>query len=279
MLGKLIKHEFKSTYKIGCLLLAMVLLITLFGGLAFQSPMWRGMKSSGYDVSVLDIISIFAIVMYILMLIAVEYGSMIYLVLHFYKTMYTDQGYLTHTLPVTKHQLLGSKILVSGIWLLLMGIGVIISVLFFVGTLMAHLSSDGYSLAAFWREIGEFLMDLPIFLKSELGWDVTGSLVIMVITAILSPFATVTTLFGAVSLGQLFTKYRVLMAIVCYVAIAIGSNMVESLIQACMIPLQMNDFGSYVNGSVNLSSIFSLVLAVGLYFVSWYVINNKLNME
>ena len=52
-------------------------------------------------------------------LIAVSLGITIYLAVHFYKTMYTDEGYLTHTLPVGGRELLWSKLIPMAAWSLL----------------------------------------------------------------------------------------------------------------------------------------------------------------
>ena len=93
MLGKLIKHEWKDTYKMGCLMLFITLLVTVMGWLSFQSPMWK-MNSDSYYMSLgpLDFISIIVLLMYVFMLAGISYAILIYIGVHFYKTMYTDQG-------------------------------------------------------------------------------------------------------------------------------------------------------------------------------------------
>ena len=49
--------------------------------------------------------------------------------------MYTDEGYLLHTLPVTKHEILASKILVGGLWVLIIVFSMYLS-LFLLGLSM-----------------------------------------------------------------------------------------------------------------------------------------------
>ena len=44
MLGKLVKHEWRSTYRMGCLMLFITLMVTFLGWLSFQSPMWRQLR-------------------------------------------------------------------------------------------------------------------------------------------------------------------------------------------------------------------------------------------
>ena len=264
----------------GCLLLGATVLITLFGWLAFQSPLWSNTENARYSVNLMDIVSVFMMIMYVVMLIGVVYGTYIYLSLHFYKTMYTDQGYLLHTLPVTKHEILGTKILVSGVWVLLTMIAITLSViLFVVACFTSVFRADGYTMASAWQEIRSYLLDLPAWFNIEFGWDMTGTLVFWGIGILVSPFVTMTILFGAISLGQLFTKYRVVMAIVCYIGISIIRSLIESVSQWLMIPLQNSGVGNYVNFHTVFSLAVTLLMAVVLYFISWMVTSRKLNMQ
>lgn len=56
MLGKLVKHEWKGTYRVGCLMLLVVAIVTFFGWLAFQAPMWQMLagNNSSDRISALD---------------------------------------------------------------------------------------------------------------------------------------------------------------------------------------------------------------------------------
>ena len=109
MLGKLIKHEWKSTYKMGCLMLVVIALITVFGWLAFQTPMWKSLSRNDFSFGWLDIFGFLTLMMYVLLLVGVNFGILIYLGVRFYKTMYTDEGYLTHTLPVESTSCLSAR--------------------------------------------------------------------------------------------------------------------------------------------------------------------------
>ena len=74
MLGKLLKHEWKGTYKVGCQFLVALLGVSFLGWLAFQSPMWRSLaEDTAYQsgvLSLLDIPSVCTLFLYALMLVA-----------------------------------------------------------------------------------------------------------------------------------------------------------------------------------------------------------------
>ena len=279
MLGKLIRHEWKETSKMGCLLLFVVVLITLFGWLAFRTPMWKSISNGNASFSWLDIFSVLTLMMYVMMLAGINYGITIYLGVRFYQTMYTDQGYLTHTLPVTKHQLLHSKLLVSGLWIFFLMLSLYLSVFILGASMLSLFLPQGYSLASLWRELGLNFGELLELIGEEMDFNVIRWLVTLVVTTILSPFATVTILFGAISMGQLFSKHRVLAAILSYIGIMVAVSVLSSVFRSILMFSRITSAGSYLNNSLDSSIIINLLLAVGLYFVSWHVTSNRLNMQ
>lgn len=276
MLGKLIKHEWRNTYKFGLLMLGAVVLITFLGWLAFQTPMWS-MDSSG--MSWMDIMGLVTLLTYVILLFVVHYGLRIYVGVHFYKTMYTDEGYLLHTLPVTKHQILFSKILVGGLWIFFFYIVMYLSYFVLGVSMVSAILGDEYSLSAFWKEFLPQMRYILGTLGEELGLDLARWLVTAVISMVVSPFVFVVTLFGAISLGQLFSRYRVMMAILCYIGILLVNGLVGSLFKSFIAVGSLSALGGYLDYSMYISSIVSFLMAVAMYFVSWYITSRKLNME
>lgn len=287
MLGKLIKNEWKSTYKVGCLMLIVLLVVTFFGWLSWQSPMWQaiGGNTEVANASIWDVFSIFMMMIYMVMLVGVIYGILIYLGVHFYKTMYTDQGYLIHTLPVTKHQILGSKILVSGLWYMIIMLAVYASMILWILSLASIAIPEGYSLASAWKEIAPELGNVLEGFKTELGWDLKATGIYMIFYTLIAPFTGLTILFGSITLGQLFHKARVLMAIVCYIGVSVLMSLFASVFQSFNSVNMFTDlaeemaFGKYMNGTLGFTMVVNLIIAVILYFVSHYIISKKLNME
>jgi len=287
MLGKLFRHEWRGTYKIGCLMLILVAGVTFFGWLAFQSPMWQSLSNEDYSYvgfSSLDFMSIMTLMMYVVMLFGTTYGIVIYIGVHFYKTMYTDEGYLTHTLPVTKHKLLISKVLVGGLWFLLVVLAVWLSVMVLCISLIGMTIRD-YTVWDIWREITENWDEIVETLDSA-GLRLGRWFGLTSVSMLISPFCSVAILFGAISLGQLFTKHRVLMAIVSYIGITVLIGILNSIIQSAnsvrMMGQMMSDtlaLDRYVSSNGLFSLLENIVLAVILYFVSFFIIDRKLNME
>ena len=113
MLKTLVKHEVKSTGRVMCAVYAIFAVATvlacIFGFLGRHTGD-NGISSGFWSVPLI----FYAVTLMILMV-----ASLIYLCWRFYYTMYSAQGYLTHTLPVKTSWILNCKILVSACFFLI----------------------------------------------------------------------------------------------------------------------------------------------------------------
>ena len=291
MLGKLMKYEWKSVYKMGSILLLAMFAVTVLGCMVFQMPWMRDLFADDSNVDEVQAI-IFAFVMmvsflvYIFMLMGVTYGIMIFLGVNFFKTMYTDQGYLTNTLPVKPHQLLNSKILVAGFWYLLIEIGVIVSVVALIFAFGGGIASavDGYSfgeaMAMLWDE-------MAMALQSEFGDYMIHFGVVMLIMLLISPFTTMIILFSALTIGQLSKKHKALMGILTYFGLCMVTGIIASAVQMIYsIRLSINTFQNPeaisemdMLGIYDYTLVINVVMAAVLYYVSHRILTQKLNLE
>lgn len=288
MLGKLIKYEWKNTYKVGCLLIGTLFLVTLFGCISFRTPMWNAMASEGgggYSINVWDFMGFFSLILYMLMLMGITYGIMIYLGVHFYKSMYTDEGYLAHTLPVTSDQLLISKILISGVWMLFVTVSIYISVFALVFSMASGLMSPEEHVNM-WEMMGQAFSEMWRVLQSEAGLNMLHIAVTIIAMVLITPFATVATMFGAITLGQLFNKHRGIMAIVCYIVVMLVNMVLGAVFQ---MPVYMHymvgsmsgtaNMGNYMTGIYDSSVVLCIVIAIIMYIAAHFILTKKLNMD
>lgn len=106
MLKTLVKHEVKSTGRVMCAVYGVFVVATV---LACIFSFWGRHASDSISEGFWSVpLMFYAITLVILMVV-----SLIYLCWRFYYTMYSAQGYLTHTLPVKTSWILNCKILVS----------------------------------------------------------------------------------------------------------------------------------------------------------------------
>lgn len=287
MLGKLMKYEWKSLYRIECIILAVILVVTLMGAVMLHIPIVRAVIED--DINIPDTMTVFfamsfvsSIFMYIIVLIGASYGSIIYQGAHFYKSMYSDEGYLAHTLPVSGHELLGSKVIVNAVWSLIMSLSIIASVVILLFSLIHSLDPG----ALYDDVIPEFAELFSDIIASGDIFTSAHYILYIILAFVGGPIATVCTIFGALTIGQLAKKLRVLFGIIAYFVISFVSSMISSVVQllGTVMVLGLDEFGEY---SYNLEQFFSrdmkviisLAVGVALYFVSHNIITKKLNLQ
>ena len=122
MLSKLLKYDFKSLSKTIFPIYLVSLLLAL---------LTRGVNMLADKFNVFSIPSGFISAIFVIVLIAIPIMTFVFTILKFYQNLIKDEGYLMHTLPVSKHSLILSKTISSTAFILL---SFIMSILFlFVG--------------------------------------------------------------------------------------------------------------------------------------------------
>ena len=109
MLRKLMKHEFRATGRI-MLPLFLILLVTSVGA-NFST---RGLLET--DNKFLDVLGVLLVMAFAIAIVGVCVMSMVVMVQRFYKNLLQDEGYVMMTLPVSVHQHIWSKLIVSAVW-------------------------------------------------------------------------------------------------------------------------------------------------------------------
>ena len=117
MLGKLLKQEFRATGRIMLPVFGALLILSVLANFSI-----RVLDSSAGNNTVLRILAILVLVFFG----AAIFGAMIVtlwlMVTRFYRNLLKDEGYLMHTLPVSVHGLVWSKLIVSLVWFLATGL-------------------------------------------------------------------------------------------------------------------------------------------------------------
>lgn len=281
MLGKLFKHEWKRLYKLECLLLIIMAVFTAIEAIMFFTPMTDFLRLDTVDRMTEPImgfwIMIFttSIIACVIVIIGVTYGNLISIGMNFEKTMYSDEGYLTHTLPVTPHQLLVSKLLVGGLWTLIVEFAMCLCIFALVVSLFA--SCDTNIIA----EIQEELSDMD-FSRVDMG-VIIHYIAAYGVMLFGGPFSGIATLFGALTIGQLSKKHKGLMGILAYFGILIATTIFTNIIQGIGSVITMSNPYSSIHFTlffgVDMSLLINALVAIILYFLSHYIIVRKLNLN
>ena len=125
MLRKLLKYDFKSVFKYWWIAAVISLAISAAGGFAITA-----LRSERELPTVVDVTAVTMLFVVALGFSAFALLSGILVFVRFYKNFFSDEGYLTFTLPVKRSQLLNSKLIMSGTTMLATIIVIIINVFF-----------------------------------------------------------------------------------------------------------------------------------------------------
>lgn len=275
MLGKLLKHEWKAVWKIPVLLIGILLAAAMMAGFTFHLPIWDsewvGLPLSG----------VMMIITFYVAIIGVSLGITIYFAVRYYKNMFTDEGYLTNTLPVSSHQLLLSKVITMFSWDIISILAIAASVALFMGMIILAFMEpgDGKTIVdGFWELFDMGIWDSPYM--QEFG----GFCVSLIVTFFASAFSNTMTIVASVTIGQMVRRHRILGAFGAYFAIGTVMQIISTVI---LFPYMISTFDNvYVETPFPLMTVMyliisavSVIIGVGLYFLSEYLIRKQLELE
>ena len=273
MLGKLFKHEWKDSFLFMIILNGSILLLSILGAVFFRSM----------DISELDYERPFQglmygtyLLVYVVGIFVLFIGSTIYFYVRFFRNMYTDQGYLMHTLPVTEHELIFSKLSVAMIWKIISAI-----VVTFGLELIAYsiAKDDLPTLREISKEIQRFGIE-------------PGRISLIIIMSLLFAlgYALYTYLLGyaSVSVGQFAVKNKVIASVGAFIGIRLIVRFTRNLI---MVYIGSTSFTRYLFMSasriddkgfllaVTVSDILIYIVCAILYLLTHAIMKNRLNLE
>lgn len=266
MVRKLLKYDFMAFAKvmipveIGVLIIAAVYRFVAL----FES------RSTSYQV-----FNASTIIILVVGMIVATAVCFIFSIVRFYKNLFTQEGYLSHTLPVSASAHIISKIIVAIVFDLITVITILLA---------ASIAMSGDVFAEVLKA-GAFLFGR---LTDEIGahaWLFVIEGILLLAVIILKEH---NVLYACVSIGQVAKKHKILLALGIY----FGIYIVRQLIGTLLVTLGLigNFFAELENFLSNypllsghvflITSIFvELVLTVIYFFITRYMIKNKLNLE
>lgn len=268
MVGKLFKHEFLSYAKVMSIL--YIVLVTS----ACSCWVLRFLES---NTVVYKVISALSSATYNTSAFAAGVFSFALGIIRFYRNLFTAEGYLTLTLPVTVSQHIVVKAVTA------VAVNCITGLIVFLAGYIAsggETVSDILALLQFLTRTIPWIGGHGVFFLIEIG-----------ILILVSIFSSILLCYTFICIGQLFKKHRILAAVGAYFAFYIVSQVgltVLTAVVATSTPMNFyNDLGRWMveNPSAAFHTImWGMILldaafAVLEFVVIRYIITRKLNLE
>ena len=267
MVKKLIKYDFASYMR----LLIPIQLAVL--GIAVINRIVQLFEN--YDNEVYGIIFGSSLGLYIISIVVALVLTTIIAIVRFYQGMYSNEGYLSHTLPVTPTQHIFSKLIVS--------------MLFELGTLFTVFVS--FCIAT----LGE--MNIEIFKAAgflfgkafeRLHWNFPFYIAEFVLLMIIAFAAAMLKLYFCISVGQLAQKKKILLAVGVYFGIYIITQIIGTvfIVFVTLNPDLFERLGEWIEKNIELfwhistigSAVISLVIGSVYFLLTRFIMSRKLNL-
>lgn len=277
MLKKLFRHEWRDCWKTVGIINLIVLVFSFGGTLFFNKNMFEMANNNQYVAIAL----VLYIMLYFAAIMALALSTGFYFYYRFYKNMYTDEGYLMHTLPVNPHELIWSKAFVALLWQIISGLVMAFSIINFFDCIM-RMDNLYYENSA-WVEI---FKGIGWFFANEMKAYMIPLAIIFIMYALIAPFFSIFMGYTAISLGQCTKKHKVMAAVGIYFGLM---TLLQTVSSFASVPLTLFIDSVDVNSEQDMIMFMTLMFAVMLliiigatalfYFLTYHVMKNKLNLE
>ena len=208
--------------------------------------------------------------------------TLILILRRYYTHFFTDEGYLTFTLPVKAHTHLLSKLFAGFLWICVGAVVVMVclGILILVGT-----ADQGLINQEVVRGIKEIFRDLfsdPDFRANAFRW------IAEVILAVISSAAyTLSVMYLAITLGSIVAKkHKILASIGFYYGITTAISMVVNVFSIVSvfttISAEANQMAAsplLVDEVLLVTILLSVGVTVGCFFLNRHFLRNKLNLN
>lgn len=287
MFAKLLKHEWRATRGIVALLCVIILIsgVTI-GGVMYYMLRTESQQSENVslaeggfaivveeeDAAMSDLAMVLCMVLLSCGIVAIAVccaAVVFFLVYRFYKRCFTDEGYLTFTLPVSNHQILLSSIVNCIIGTLLVILAAALAVAIIFGMFLLAINSIQTILWAdvwtAWNEVWQQLRDS--FVKN------IDQLALLGFSSIASALGSLICLMLSVTVGAILArKYKILAAVGVYYGISMVESFVFSMVAFSASTTQNT------TSLLAAPGIMSLLIAVAGYFLMHWLTSRKLNL-
>lgn len=278
MLGKLIKYECRDTAKLILVTYAALAIATVMGGLSFHQLNSRALWATSKLAETVFII-LFAI--YLIAIVGIFIGVFIYLCSRYYKTMYSAQGYLIHTLPVNPVSVLTAKLLTAFLWMFFTTVLAVLSFFIMLGigtgeNILSEILNYNYFNNLFSTNAFRLLGMTPAFFISYLFLSLFCSILYYILFV-----------YASMAVGQLFqtgrTGFSILAGFCFYLLKQLCGTIALTVTNYTgifsVLSASSEEMGSALR-SIMLAGLFITVFLIALfYLVCVYVNKKRLNLE
>ncbi len=284
MFIKLLKHEWKASRSTLSILALAALGMGLLATLDLRLFIAGIQNNTGTNplYTMVQIAMLLLLAACFVGLVAYGIGTQLLLLYRFYKNKFTDEGYLTFTLPVKVTDIFWSSFVHMLIWLLISFAAILVVGFIF---LLFGTATEGLVNLEFFDIIKRILTEM---LDMTLWFEVfgTGQAIVIgilyVLILLLSPVYGLIIPMTCITIGAVLAKkHKILAAFGIYYGLNAVTGIlgtVVGFVPNLLISAATQDVGALYITSLASSLLLTAALTVGGYFISIHLMKNKLNL-
>lgn len=265
MLGKLIKYDFKASAKIFILFHAAFILACLLCRILFVDHL-------RFDAPIDPLVTSIAVFssLMIFLCIAVNFATWLQITFRFYRNLFSREGYLSWTLPVSGVQQLWGKIISGYIF---MAVDIIVI-------------AGGILLLVTAKNITTAYSSIAPEMTEALGMPLSTLAFYLFLFCLVSGISAVIMSYFCIAVGQLFPGHRVLCAVAAYFITSFVVQIFSLIVMAVsgifpgynFLPDTGTAISDYLFNIFALSGVLSFIVTVIQYIVTHYIMKKKINL-
>lgn len=281
MFAKLLKHEWRATAGTQAALCAAIISMGILAMASLSALIRRA-----DELNELATVSLTLSLMFIFLAIVIcAAASSILLMVRFYQSRFTDQGYLTFTLPVNVHQNFLSSFVNTLIWTFLVGLSTCAA--FSLVGLAVYNAIGLEELSVLWEEISYFYGDA----FEEIGDALFSIIPVYGLQLLVSQIYSIVVAMTCLTVGAtLAKKHKILAAIGVYYLVSMATSMLQNTLTVTLSEQYTDLIDPYYSSysqileessrQILLASLpLQIVMIAGCYILSTQMMKKKLNLN
>ena len=275
MFAKLLKHEWRSTREMLGILCLISLGASLLGGLT-MCYLFYGSTHTDVGNDTLAIISVLFMVAAMIALAVVGVAAVVVYMGRFYKSRFTDEGYLTFTLPVNTHQNLLASLVNTAIGMVLVTLVICLSGCLWMVIAFAGVEGFYQTVWEHFPELWEKFWSLVQTHAGEIPWGVMARGMLSALTGAINSLVV---LMRAVTVGSLIAKkHKILAAVAVFYGIHVLISIATAFLMSATTALSGGALAA-MSSFFGRTALLMTALSLGGYFLMYWLVDRKLNLN
>ncbi len=275
MFAKLLKHEWRSTREMLGILCLISLGASLLGGLTMCYLFYVSSHDGGGSEA-LKILSVLFMIAAMIALAVVGAAAVVVYMGRFYKSRFTDEGYLTFTLPVNTHQNLLASLVNTAVGMVLMTLVICLSGCLWMVIAFAGVEGFYQTVWEHFPELWEKFWSLVQTHAGEIPWGVMARGMLSALTGAINSLVM---LMLAVTVGSLIAKkHKILAAVAVFYGIHVLISIATAFLMSATTALSGGALAA-MSSFFGRTALLMTALSLGGYFLMYWLVDRKLNLN